>query len=432
MDTVKQVLTWIGRALSALWGATKWGVSRWWDALQRQQTWKGKTLVGCGGLLALLFVCSILSTPFRGGRSTTPTPTAQAVAEAQATATPKAAGTKRPTIAPNPTSAPKATNTAVPFTSTPQPTRTAVPTNTTAPTLARKPLPTKTKIPTATHEPSPTAETLANQIHKLLTSDTFQEPVEVSASNGEVEVVVFSDTVDVFGNELQGIDLVNHAELIIYLSTYTVLQNFEEVVAVTTQVNFDNKPAYRAKATRQQAYSFNPGSFRAGFNISEADPGLLYTTALSQRLITKFDRQILAPELLEATTQIKESDIVEELSRWISAAEVSDISIRDKAVFISLDLWTANMYYDTYGEDSQIAKEQVELDAGLTTVDTIYGLMTRFPTIEEITVTIFVNEDIYYAHRCTRQRFEEIGADSFERAESEGNPQPILEMITRI
>lgn len=220
--------------------------------------------------------------------------------------------------------------------------------------------------------------------------------------------------------------------MIIYLSTYTVLQNFEEVIAVTTQVNFDNQPAYRAKATRQQAYSFNPGSFSPGFNISEADPSFLYATALPQRLITKFERQILATELLEATTQINESDIVEELSRWISGAEVRDISIRDEAVHISLDLWTANMYYDTYGEDSQIAKEQVELDAGLATVDTIYGLMTRFPAIEEITVTIFVNEDIHYAHRCTRQRFEEIGADAFDRAGAEGTPQPILDLITRI
>jgi hypothetical protein len=159
----------------------------------------------------------------------------------------------------------------------------------------------------------------------------------------------------------------------------------------------------------------------------------LVGVALEQRIINKFTVQILASELREAITVLSTGNIEKELEGWIFGAEITDISIRGNAVSASLDLSElAGMYYDTYGEDSPMAKELVETDAGQNTIEAMYGLLSRFPTIGEVTVVILVNGDAYYAYRCTRRQFEEIGADSFERAGAEGNPQPILDLLTRI
>lgn len=107
----------------------------------------GKIAVGCGGLIALLIVCSIFAS--LGGEGTsTPTATVQAVVKTEATARPELhptntvkptqpppSSTPGPTDTPEPTRTPGPTDTPRP-TDTPEPTRTPRPTNTPRPTLA--------------------------------------------------------------------------------------------------------------------------------------------------------------------------------------------------------------------------------------------------------------------------------------------------------
>lgn len=102
------------------------------------QLWKagmrGKLLIGCGGILALLFICAIFSTLFgRGAPPATKTPTpAPTIAKTEVAATPQ------PTAAPAVTSTLKPTSTPLPPTATPAP----KPTNTPPPpTATPKPLP---------------------------------------------------------------------------------------------------------------------------------------------------------------------------------------------------------------------------------------------------------------------------------------------------
>ncbi len=98
------------------------------------QFWKsgiaGKLVIGCGGLVVLLFACAALSLIFGPRDSTqeaaqTPAPT-QVIAETEATAAPivtqppAATSTPKPTDTPRPTNTPQPTNTPKP-TSTPQP-----------------------------------------------------------------------------------------------------------------------------------------------------------------------------------------------------------------------------------------------------------------------------------------------------------------------
>ena len=95
------------------------------------QFWKsgiaGKFIIGCGGLVGLIFVCAICGILF--GRepnrevARTPTPTA-AIAEIEATVTPEAREVPPATDTPRPTGMPTAAPVA---TDTPGPTETPVP-----------------------------------------------------------------------------------------------------------------------------------------------------------------------------------------------------------------------------------------------------------------------------------------------------------------
>lgn len=180
MKAIIRLLTYpirlVARLLSALWRGIFWPLRRWWQSFRGQETWRGKTAVGCVGFIGLLFACMVGTIIFGGSPTPTPeTPVSEAQlagvalaleADTQPTLAPAATSTSAPTPTPRPTSTEpvqaaeeaEATNTAVSLpTSTPEPTDTPAPSNTPVPATATPVLPTATPIPpTATPVP-PTA-----------------------------------------------------------------------------------------------------------------------------------------------------------------------------------------------------------------------------------------------------------------------------------
>jgi len=109
----------------------------------------GKLVIGCGGLIGLLFICAVFGALFgqelgrEAARTTTP---AAPIAEIEATTTPRAREVSAVTDTPRPTDTPRATE-------TPHPTDTPAPPTSTPVPPTPTPLPTDTPAPTPTPEP---------------------------------------------------------------------------------------------------------------------------------------------------------------------------------------------------------------------------------------------------------------------------------------
>jgi hypothetical protein len=316
-------------------------------------------------------------------------------------------------------------------TATPLSAETSLPTNTPLPTNTSTPLPTDTPLPTSTSIPKPTATTESTPIIDIsrargsLFSLGYEE-VNISADFGEVQVVVNTTPTNSFG---EGIGLAYDAELNIYLIAFALLDEIKDLDEVTIELQFDGQTAYEVNVSREQAYDFYPHSFRTQ-DYQSYDPKMLASAGLEVNLINHWDILYMAPEIEAAITNPSRNDIEFALEKWITA-DILELSIAPATAVIRLDIsYVANMFIDAYGENDSITIEQIELQAGLNTIDPMYGLFIRFPIMQMITVETYLNGEHYSAYVCTRELFNQIGPGSFDRAGAEGHPEDILPLLS--
>ena len=249
-----------------------------------------------------------------------------------------------------------------------------------------------------------------------------------SISNGEVIVFVDATRLDFLGDELQGIELAEHAEMAVYSVVYHTLDEFEQVEAMVVEIQFDKDAAYRVAVTREQAYDLRSGSAKAT-DYTALDPSILWAAALEQNQVSDWDVQYMAPEIEAAISSPTQDDVAAVVANW-TTADVEDVDVQDKAISMRLDIsGIADFFYDSYGKNDPTAREQVALEAALSTVDVIYGLFLRFPSLEDVAIEVYVDDTRYSTHRCSRQKLDEIGPYTFWIGGPDEDPVAILELL---
>lgn len=305
---------------------------------------------------------------------------------------------------------------------------TNMPASTSTPVSTNTPHPTNTprSTPTSTVSPIPSEDAISECLMGLFSDETS---FEVTTFSDRVSIRILASPVDGFGEKLRGIRKVNYAELHVFFATYAVLEAFPDVPAVETTVLYDSILSYRAVATPATAYSFYPESFDWSRVPADLRVQTLVATAQIHFVINRLNTEILDPELWSAVNTPTASDIETELGYW-TAMPIAGTSLYDDIVEVHID-WTSSALkmYESYGRDSEFARDLLATMTGTDVVNAMYAVVSRFPAVNGVTVSIIIEGNVYSCYTCTRQQFETIGPGQFNQAGSEGKPEDVLSLL---
>lgn len=243
-----------------------------------------------------------------------------------------------------------------------------------------------------------------------------------------VNIEILSDKPQFLGEELKGIELLNFAELNTYIATYIVLHDFPEVHSVSIRILINDTPIYQASVSRERAFAFPEGEL----DLSRSpDAQVLYASAVSARMIRNFNIRLLSEELQKAVNEPGVDDIRSEAEGWVSGADITDITLQNNDISISLDITDiVNLLFEPQERNSEMAQSEIETQAKMNTINTIGSLMDRFPSLQSVTVTTTLDNETYLTYFCSRELFNSISSEPFITAATLEEYNTILSNIT--